>query len=94
MVPRPFIFQVTTAWKVYKYTNPKLWVDSDLSFIPYITGDWRYRLNFDLSPRVGVIGNTLQIGFTFYYTYDSRPPSTANSTFDWGINFELTYNLH
>ena len=85
---------VTTVWKVYKYTDPKLWVDADVSFLPYLTGDWRYRANFNLSPRVGVIGNTLQVGFTFYYTYDSRPPSSASSLYDWGINFELSYTLH
>lgn len=84
----------TTVWKVYKYTNPKLWVDANLSFIPYLTGEWRYRADFNLGPRVGVIGNTLQVGFTFYYTYDSRPPSSASSLYDWGINFELTYTLH
>lgn len=85
---------VTTVWKVYKYTNPKVWVDADLSFIPYITGDWRYRANFNLNPRVGIIGNDLQIGYQFYYSYDSRPPSSASSTFDWGINFQVTYSLH
>lgn len=85
---------VTTVWKVYKYTNPKLWVDSDLSFIPYITGDWRYRINFNLNPKVGVFGNDLQVGFAFYYTYDSRPPSNASTLFDWGINFTLSYTLH
>lgn len=85
---------LTTVWKVYKYTNPKIWVDSDLSLIPYITGDWRYRVNFNMNPRIGVIGNTLQVGFKFYYSYDSRPPSNASSTYDWGINFTLTYALH
>jgi hypothetical protein len=85
---------ITTAWKVYKYTDPKVWVDTDISFVPYITGDWRYRVNFNLGPKVGLIGNNLQVGFKFYYSYDSRPPSAANSTFDWGINFELSYLLH
>lgn len=85
---------VTTVWKVYKYTSPKIWVDSELSLIPYITGDWRYRANFNMNPRIGVIGNTLQVGFKFYYSYDSRPPSNAATTYDWGINFTLTYSLH
>ncbi len=85
---------VTTVWKVYKYTNPKVWVDSDISFIPYITGDWRYRVNFNLNPKVGIVGNSLQMGFNFYYSYDSRPPSNASSLFDWGINLEVTYTLH
>jgi hypothetical protein len=85
---------VTTVWKVYKYTDPKIWVDTDLSFLPYITGDWRYRVDFNLNPKVGIVANTLQIGFKFYYSFDSRPPANASSTYDWGINFELTYNLH
>lgn len=78
---------VTTVWKVYKYTDPKIWVDTDLSLIPYITGDWRYRVDFNLNPKVGIVGNTLQIGLKFYYSYDSRPPANASSTYDWGINF-------
>lgn len=85
---------VTTAWKVYKYTNPKVWVDSDLSFIPYVTGDWRYRVDFNLNPKVGIVGNDLQIGFNFYYSYDSRPPTTTSTSFDYGINFEVTYSFH
>jgi len=85
---------VTTVWKVYKYTAPKIWVDADLSFIPYITGDWRYRADFNLNPRVGLYGNDLQVGFQFYYSFDSRPPSNASTKYDWGINFQLTYSLH
>lgn len=85
---------ITTVWKVYKYTNPKVWVDADLSFIPYITGDSRYRANFNLKPRIGIIGNTLQVGLSFYYSYDSNPTSSETSSFDWGLNFEFTYALH
>ena len=85
---------ITTVWKVYKYTDPKVWVDTDLSLIPYITGDWRYRVDFNLNPKIGVIANTMQIGFKFYYSFDSKPPANASSGYDWGINFELTYNLH
>ncbi len=85
---------VTTVWKVYKYTDPKIWVDADLSFIPYITGDPRYRVDFNLNPKIGIYANDLQIGFKFYYSYDSRPAVNASSGYDWGINFELTYNLH
>lgn len=85
---------VATYWKVYKYTNPKIWVDSDLSFIPYFTGDWRYRANLNLNPKVGIFGNNLQVGFAFYYSFDSNPPSSTSSSFDWGLNFQLTYSLH
>jgi len=85
---------VTTIWKVYKYTEPKVWVDADLSFIPYITGEWRYRIDFNLNPKVGLYSNNLQIGFQLYYSFDSRPPENATSTSDWGINLTLSYSLH
>ena len=85
---------VMMVWKVYKYVDPKVWVDTDVSFIPYITGDWRYRFNANLAPKVSIIRDDLKIGFKFYYSYDSRPPQDASSTFDWGINLEITYALH
>jgi hypothetical protein len=85
---------VTAFWKVYKYTRPKVWVDTDVSFIPYITGNWRYRINYNLNPQISVVADDLKVGLSFYYSYDSRPPADASSTFDWGINFELSYKLH
>jgi len=85
---------VNVAWKVYKYTNPKVWVDADISYIPYFTSPGRYRLNFNLSPKVSVVNNDLKLGFRFYYTFDSQPVSGAVSTNDWGINLEITYSLH
>ena len=85
---------ITAVWKVYKYTNPKIWVDSDISFIPYMTNSERYRANYNLNPKIGLVGNDLKIGFRFYYSYDSRPPNTNSTGSDWGINLEITYTLH
>ena len=82
------------AWKVYKYTNPKVWVDANISFIPYFTTANRYRTEINLSPKIGVIGNDLKLGFRFYYTYDTNPLVTADSRSDWGINLEITYSFH
>ncbi|MCF6341842.1 MAG: hypothetical protein L3J31_03430 [Bacteroidales bacterium] len=85
---------VSIVWKVYKYTNPKVWVDTDISYVPYFTSPGRYRLNYNLSPKVSVIGNDMKIGFRFYYTYDSQPASNSAASDDWGINLEITYSLH
>ncbi|MCF6169897.1 MAG: hypothetical protein L3J66_02840 [Bacteroidales bacterium] len=85
---------VTLIWKVYKYTNPKIWVDADISYVPYFTSAGRYRLNLNLSPKVSIIGNDMKIGFRFYYTYDNKPTSILAATDDWGINLEITYSLH
>ena len=85
---------VTMVWKVYKYTNPKVWVDADISFVPYFTNQERYRTNFSLNPKISVVGNDLKVGTRFYYTFDSNPTTSVSASYDWGINLELTYTLH
>ncbi len=86
------VFQV--VWKVYKYTNPKVWVDANISFLPYITGESRYRVDINLNPKVSIFSDDFKIGFKFYFNYDSRPSADALSTTDYGVNLELTYSFH
>ena len=85
-------FQV--VWKVFKYTHPKVWVDANVTYLPYITGGNRYRTIFNLNPKVSIFSDDFKVGFKFYYNYDSKPPSEESSTTDYGINLELTYSLH
>jgi len=82
------------VWKVFKYTTPKVWVDVNVSFLPYITGGNRYRTVFNLNPKVSIFSDDFKVGFKFYYNYDSKPPSVESSTTDYGLNLELTYTLH
>jgi hypothetical protein len=85
---------ITVVWKVFKYTIPKVWVDANISLLPYITEAERYRVVFNLNPKVSVFNDDFKVGFKFYYTFDSKPPSEAASTNDYGINLELTYAFH
>ena len=85
---------VQVVWKVFKYTNPKVWVDANVSFLPYITGGPRYRTVFNLNPKVSIFSDDFKVGFTFYYNQDSKPPSNAPSKYDYGLNLQLTYTLH
>lgn len=85
---------IQVAWKVFKYTSPKVWVDADVSLQPYLTGDPRYRTNINLNPQVSLFSNNFKVGFTFYYTHDSNPPSAGASKNDYGTNMQLTYILH
>ena len=84
----------TAVWKVYKYTNPKVWVDAGITFIPYFTGEERYRTNVTLNPKISVVGNDLKVGVRLYHSFDSNPTNSLEASSDWGINFELTYTLH
>jgi hypothetical protein len=85
---------VATVWKVYKYTNPKIWIDASVVYVPYITTAGRHRVTVNLSPKISVISDDLKIGYRFYYTYDSKPTAQTAKTSDWGINLEISYSFH
>jgi hypothetical protein len=85
---------IRLAYDIFKYTSPKISLKSNINYIPYFTGDSRYRVNFNLNPNVSVFNNNFQVGFNFYYNYDSRPPASSLSNDDYGINLQLTYTLN
>jgi len=86
---------VGVEWKVYKLTSPKIWVDANVFFIPYFTSRGRYRTDVKINPKIGVIDNNLKIGFTFYYSMDTKTLTTEEkSSSDWGINLEITFSFH
>ncbi|MDW5288916.1 DUF481 domain-containing protein [Formosa sp. PL04] len=85
------LFQV--VWKVYKYSSPKIWVNSNINYVPYFTGPERYLASFNLNPQVSIFSNNFKVGFTLYYNYDSNPTSDA-STNDYGLNLQFTYSFH
>jgi len=79
-------------WKVYKYTTPKVWIDANIAFLPYIT-DSRNRVTFNLNPQVSILSNNFKIGLNFYYNFDSNPPSQTSND-DYGLNLQFTYAFH
>lgn len=86
------LFQV--VWKVYKFTIPKVWVDANFSYLPYLTEKKRYRATFNLNPKVSLLSDNFKVGLKFYFSYDNKPPSESASTNDYGVNLELTYSFH
>lgn len=85
---------VRVGWEVYKFTSPKVQLNTNISYIPYITGDSRSRVNFNLNPSISVLNDNFKVGFTFYYSSDSNPPEGSLSKDDLGINLQLGYVLH
>jgi len=81
-------------WKIYKLTAPKIWLDSNISYLPYLTSDDRYRINFNLNPSVSIFSDNFKIGVVFYYNYDSQPTSNEAENDDYGLNLQFTYKLH
>ena len=85
---------IRLSYYIFKYTKPKISMKSNVSVIPYITGEDRTRINFNLNPNVSIINNNFKVGFSFYYTYDTRPAVSSLSNEDYGINLQLTYKIN
>jgi hypothetical protein len=86
------LFQL--VWKVYKYTEPKVGVDANINFSPYITNSGRYTVSMNVNPSISIFGDNLQVGIQFYYNYDSRPVTETAANFDYGITFQIGYSFH
>ena len=86
------LFQL--KWKVYKLTGAKVWIDADISYLPYLTESNRNRVSLNLNPQVSIFSNNFKIGLNFYYTYDSKPQNENASNDDYGLNLQFTYSLN
>lgn len=82
------------GWSVYKFTSPKVQVNTNISYIPYITGDSRSRVSVNVNPSISIWNDNFKVGFTFYYNYDSNPPEGSITNSDFGVNLQLSYVLH
>jgi len=85
---------IQLAYDIFKYTSPKISLKTNITYLPYFTGDSRERVNFNLNPNISIINNNFKVGFSFYYTYDSNPPVSSLSNEDYGINLQLTYSIN
>ncbi len=85
------LFQL--KWKVYKLKGEKVWVDADMTYLPYLTSN-RSRFTVNLNPQVSIFSNNFKIGISSYYTFDSQPQNDDASNDDYGINLQFTYFLN
>ncbi len=66
---------IQMVWRVYKFTDPKINVDADISYLPYVTNLDRFRININFNPSISIFSDNFDIGLQFYYNFDSSPPS-------------------
>lgn len=80
------------SFKEFRYSTPKLSIDSRLAIFPGLT-DWgRVRMGFNLSSKVEIFKD-FNVGLNFYDEFDSRPPAGALSKNDFGLNFTIGYEF-
>ena len=77
-------------WHVYKFSFPKLSLDSSLLVFPSITDAprWRSSLNISLSVK---LSPRFAIQLSEFGTYDSKPPEASAAHLNWGFITSLSY---
>jgi hypothetical protein len=83
---------IGAEWRVYKFSYPKISLDSSLLLYPSLTRTPRYRgsLNVTLTFK---LTDRFSLKLTEYGTYDSRPPSPGADTVDYGITTSIAYEF-
>ena len=84
---------VAIQFKEFRYSTPKISIDTKFAFYPGLS-DWgRIRLDFQLTSKIEIFKD-FNVGLTFYEVYDNEPASQALSKSDFGINFTVGYEFN
>jgi hypothetical protein len=80
------------SWRVFRFTAPETSLAFSAVLFPSLTESGRYRASVDTSLRREVIENFF-VDLSFWYDYDSLPPSDAAAKDDFGITTSLGYSF-
>lgn len=78
-------------WRIFRFNDPEVSLSSALYLYPSLTESGRWRGNLDVSLRREIISD-LFFDISLYESYDSDPPSGAETT-DYGIVTSLGYKF-
>ncbi len=77
----------------FKYTNPEININTNITTYPSLTTTGRWRVNYMLDAKVEVI-NDFHVGINYYYNFDSKPASADAANDDYGITTTISYTFH
>jgi hypothetical protein len=75
---------IDARYSTFTYDYPKMWFDAYLRVIPGITDAPRYRVDANVKFKREVVVKDFYLALSVFFNYDSRPPSGAAATSDWG----------
>jgi Protein of unknown function, DUF481 len=79
-------------WRVFKFSYPKVNLDTSLLMYPSITDAPRFRatLNITLTFK---LTDRFSMKLSQFGNYDSRPPAATAENFDYGITTSIAYDF-
>lgn len=83
---------ISADFAFFRFDSPKTDVTSDLTVTPILNDLGRVRIDFTARLSYELISD-FTVGFRFFDNFDSRQPSTSESTNDYGLTFSLGYKF-
>ena len=78
--------------KVFKYSDPEIYVNAFANWYPSITVTGRHRFETEVQIRFELLDN-LFLEFKVYGNFDNKPVSTSSSNTDYGLISRFTYTF-
>lgn len=79
-------------FEFFLFDSPKTDITTDLTVTPVLNDFGRWRIDYNARVSYELISD-FTIGFSFFDTFDSRPPSADASTNDYGLTFSIGYTF-
>jgi hypothetical protein len=76
----------------FLFDSPKTDITSDVTLTPILNDLGRWRIDFNARVSYELISD-FTIGFRFFDNFDSRQPSTGESSNDFGMTFSIGYTF-
>jgi hypothetical protein len=83
-------FFAQLQFNLFKFTKPEIKFDIRQTFYAGITEKGRIRSDGEANLSWEIIKD-LRLSLQFYDNYDSRPPVSGSSNFDYGMVFGISY---
>jgi hypothetical protein len=83
---------ISADFAFFRFDSPKTDVSTDLTVTPILSDLGRVRIDFNARLSYELISD-FTIGFRFFDNFDSRQPSTGESSNDYGLTFSLGYKF-
>jgi hypothetical protein len=79
-------------WRVYKFSYPKVNLDSSLLMFPSLTDAPRLRANLNITLTFKLT-DRFSLKLSEFGNYDSRPPAAGAQTLDYGVTTSIAYDF-
>lgn len=85
--------QISGSYEIFKFSSPEVHLKTRIDWYPSLNSSKRYRIDYTLDLNIEVFYNFF-VGGKFYYSFDSKPASSAASNNDYGITTSFGYSFH